>query len=65
MNANITCPRAGCHGEFEFVAGDPGDALYQCEQCDEFLSQTSAERVAEGDSLAAELARVLLDGGEV
>jgi hypothetical protein len=64
-DANLTCYRATCGGEFEYVAEDGSDTLYRCRECDSTLSQSAVEQLADADDgPVADLAAVLLGGGE-
>jgi DNA-directed RNA polymerase subunit RPC12/RpoP len=64
-DANLTCYRATCGGEFEHVGEDGTDTLYRCRECGSELSQSAVEQLADADDgPVADLASVLLAGGE-
>lgn len=62
-DANLTCPRRACHGEYEYVGEVGGSNAFECEECGDSLSQGALEAFVDDDSTVGQLVRGLLGGG--
>lgn len=60
-DANLSCYKVSCGGEFAYVGDEGGDTLYECRDCGASLSQTATRELAEGDTSVAQLAKALLN----
>jgi hypothetical protein len=62
--ANLTCFKVGCHGEFAYVGNEGGDTLYECRDCGTELREQGVRELAEMDGPVSQLARLLLEGDD-
>lgn len=61
--ANLSCYKFDCAGEFVYQGDEAGDTLYECRDCGATLREKGVRKLAKDDGAVGQLAEVLLNGG--